>query len=98
MLPTPAARRARPKHAHRPTTIAVRHTPEPQNATPPPARGLPIRARRILRKGGEGWDVMGIEGCLSIPDYIALVRRNRWLEVQYSTLAGKSITARVTGT
>ncbi len=52
---------------------------------------------RILRKGGEGQEVLGIEGCLSIPDYIALVRRNRWLEVQYSTLEGKAITARVTG-
>ena len=53
---------------------------------------------RVLEKGGEGWDVLGTEGCLSVPDYVALVRRNRWILVQYDTLAGNTVTARVSGT
>ena len=52
---------------------------------------------RILNKGSELYDVIGIEGCLSLPDYIAVVRRNRWLEVAYHNLEGREITARITG-
>ena len=52
---------------------------------------------RILSRGASSWDTVGIEGCLSIPDYIAVVRRNRCIDVAYDTLDGREVRARITG-
>ena len=54
-----------------------------------------VRNPVIVRRSDEVMD--GYEGCLSIPGVGGLVRRNRWLKVQYTDARGQVLSAEAEG-
>lgn len=58
-------------------------------------RFVPFINPKILDRSSE--ETLGIEGCLSIPDYYGEVRRPRSVTVQFTTKLGRTVTRMYTG-